>query len=98
MCAEQSAGVEEHMLVSHRPHHCCGHILLLALGTMLDNDDCHYDDDYLDGGGDAHRPLGNHDSHFNHDGSDANIFRPLFDFARDDCHFSISASTHSNCT
>ena len=55
-------------------------------------------DDYLDGGGDAHRPLGNHDSHFNHDGSDANIFRPLFDFARDDCHFAISASTHSNCT
>ena len=45
MRAEQSAGVEEHMLVSRRPHHC-GHILLLALGTMLDNDDCHYDDDY----------------------------------------------------
>ena len=55
-------------------------------------------DDYLEGSGDAHRPLGKHDSHFNHDGSDANIFRPLFDFARDDCHFAISASTHSNCT
>ena len=52
MRAGQSAGVEEHMLVSRRPHHC-GLILLLALGTTLDNDDCHYGDDYFGDGGDA---------------------------------------------
>ena len=54
MRAGQSAGVEEHMLVSRRPHHC-GLILLLALGTTLDNDDCHYSDDYFGDGGDALR-------------------------------------------
>ena len=97
MRVEQSAGVEEHMLVSHRPHHCCGHILLLPLGTTFDNNDCHYDDDYLDDGGDAQGLLGNHDGHFAYDDFDANIYRLLFDDARGDCHYDISASIYINC-
>ena len=95
MRAEQSAGVEEHMLVSHRPHHC-GHILLLALGTTFDNDDCHYGDDYLGDCGDALRPFGNHDGHFAYDDNDANIYRLLFHDARDDFHYALSASIHIN--